>query len=281
MAADVDRGNPAEAGERSGRLARYFSAIRRNVALSRALAARRRRDARFNVVPYSLLELANLGALAITALVLIVIVLDPHIRPWQQALPEELVGFFKAVTRFGKSDWILISTGIFCIVAFILDATTLPARARIRRAVRALAALYVFAAVAISGIIVNLAKYLLGRARPRHFDESGSFAFDFWSDDASWASFPSGHATTGMAFGVALALIFPRLRWVFLCVGFWIAISRVFVGAHYPSDVLAGALLGGVTAWLLARVLARQRLIFGFAADGSLIRRRGVSGRLR
>jgi undecaprenyl-diphosphatase len=83
-----------------------------------------------------------------------------------------------------------------------------------------------------------------------------------------------------MAFGVALALLFPRLRWLFLCLGFWIAASRAFVGAHYPSDVLAGGLLGVLTSWLLARVLARYRLIFGFAGDGSLVRRKGASGRL-
>ena len=83
-----------------------------------------------------------------------------------------------------------------------------------------------------------------------------------------------------MALGVALALLFPRLRWVFLCIGFWIAVSRLFVGAHYPSDVFAGGLLGGVTAWLMARALARQRLVFGFDDEGSLVRRRGASGRL-
>ncbi len=48
-----------------------------------------------------------------------------------------------------------------------------------------------------------------------------------------------------MAFGVALALLFPRLFWVFLCLGFWIAASRPFIGVHYPSDMLAGGLLGG------------------------------------
>jgi membrane-associated phospholipid phosphatase len=284
MAADIDRsntGNRRKPDGGSSRLAQYLAGIRRNAALSRAIVTRRRRDIRFQVVPYSLFEIANLGAVTITALVLLVILFDPYVRPWQQALPERLVGFFKLVTRFGKSDWILISTGIFCIAAFILDATALPARARMRRAVRALAALYVFASVAISGITANFTKYLLGRARPRHFDESGSFAFDFWSSEASWASFPSGHSTTGMALGVALALLFPRLRSVFLCLGFWIGMSRVFVGAHYPSDVLGGCVLGGVTAWLFARVLARQRLVFGFAADGSLVRRPGASGRLR
>ena len=132
----------------------------------------------------------------------------------------------------------------------------------------------------LPGIVANIAKYVIGRARPKHFAEAGALAFDFWSGDASWASFPSGHATTAMALGLALALLFPRLRWVFLSLGFWIAVSRLFTRAHYPSDVLAGCLVGGLFAWLLARALARHRLIFGFDREGSLVRRQGASGRL-
>jgi undecaprenyl-diphosphatase len=145
---------------------------------------------------------------------------------------------------------------------------------------RSLAAFYVFASVAIAGIVANLSKYVIGRARPKLFTDAGSFSFDFLSFEADWASFPSGHATTGMALGLSLALLFPRFRWVFLTLGFWIAVSRLFVGAHYPSDVLAGGLLGALTAWLLARALARHRLLFGFDRDGGLMRRRTASGRL-
>jgi len=83
-----------------------------------------------------------------------------------------------------------------------------------------------------------------------------------------------------MALGVALALLFTRLRWVFLSLGFWIAVSRLFIGVHYPSDVLAGGLLGGLTAWLIARALAQRRLLFDFNGKGRLIRRQSASARL-
>ena len=128
--------------------------------------------------------------------------------------------------------------------------------------------------------MINVIKVIFGRARPKLFEDAGSYSFDFWARDSDYASFPSGHATTAMAFGVALALLFPRLRWVFLCIGMWIAISRMFVRAHYPSDVLAGCLIGGAAAWLLARWLAQRRLVFGFDDGGRLVRRPGASGRL-
>ena len=275
MATEIDR---TGANERSA-LARRRSALRFNWSAARALAARRR-DLRFMVVPYDPLRVVNAAAVVISLLLLAVVMLDPYLTAWQRSLPEELVAFFKLVTRFGKSDWILIGCATALLLCILLDATALRRRRQARRAVRAAAAFYVFVAVALSGIIVNLAKRIIGRARPRHFDETGSLSFDFWTGDSSWASFPSGHATTAMAFGVALALLFPRLRWIFLCLGFWIAASRMFVSAHYPSDVLAGGLLGGVTAWLIARMLAQRRIVFGFSESGGLIRRRGASGRL-
>lgn len=265
---------------RLGRAARVWAGARRNLTMSRAFAARRRRDLRFRIVPYDGFQIANAAAIAASVHALIIIVLDPYLPVWQAGLPKVLVGFFEVVTRFGKSDWILVSTGLFFIAALLADASRLKARQRMRRAIRASAAGYVFLSVAISGLVVNAFKYGVGRARPRLFEDAGSFAVDFWRADAAWASFPSGHATTAMAVAVALALLFPRARWIFLCLGFWVAMSRVFVRAHYPSDVLAGCLLGALAAWLLARALARQRLLFGFDDNGILIRRRGASGRL-
>jgi membrane-associated phospholipid phosphatase len=254
--------------------------LRRNTELSRSLASRRRRDTRFRLVPYGGFELVNFATIFLTALALAAVMLDPYLTVWHAHLPPRLVDLFRTVTRFGKSDWILVSTGLFFLAMLMLDASALKARLRVRRAMRTLAAGYVFAAVALAGIIANLSKSIIGRARPKHFDETGSLSFDFWSGDSSWASFPSGHATTAMALGVALALLFPRLRWVFLCLCFWIAVSRLFVEAHYPSDVIAGGMLGSVMAWLMARALARRRLVFGFGHDGQLVRRKGASGRL-
>jgi membrane-associated phospholipid phosphatase len=276
MAMEFER-RPAAGRNRAFSL---YSRFNGNLSLSRRLIARRRRDLRFRVVPYDGFQIANAGVVVATLLAILVAVFDPLIFAWQEKLPESVVTLFRQVTRFGKSDWILISTGFFLVLMLILDATALTVRQRIRRTVRSVAAFYVFASVAGSGIVANFSKYAIGRARPKHFPETGSVSFDFWSGDASWASFPSGHATTAMALGVSLALLFPRLRWVFLCLGLWIAASRLFILAHYPSDMFAGCLLGGTAAWLIARALARRRLVFGFDADGGLIRRRGASGRL-
>jgi membrane-associated phospholipid phosphatase len=57
-------------------------------------------------------------------------------------------------------------------------------------------------------------------------------------------SFPSGHATVAFACATVLALAVPRLRWPLFALAAAIAWSRVYVGVHYPGDVLAGAVLG-------------------------------------
>ena len=76
------------------------------------------------------------------------------------------------------------------------------------------------------------------------------------------SSFPAGHAATAFAGAVLLSYVAPRLAPAFLSLAALIAWSRVYDGVHYPSDVLAGAVLGalvGVAAAALVRLAERRR----------------------
>jgi undecaprenyl-diphosphatase len=78
-------------------------------------------------------------------------------------------------------------------------------------------------------------------------------------DLPSTSSFPSGHATVSFACATVLALAVPRLRAPLFALAALIAFSRVYVGVHYPFDVLAGAALGlllGVGIAIARRMLA-------------------------
>ncbi|HEX4930199.1 MAG TPA: phosphatase PAP2 family protein [Gaiellaceae bacterium] len=74
-------------------------------------------------------------------------------------------------------------------------------------------------------------------------------------------SFPSGHATVSFACASVLALAVPRLRVPLYALAVLISFSRVYVGVHYPFDVLVGAVLGvaiAIALRMLARALRRS-----------------------
>ena len=64
-------------------------------------------------------------------------------------------------------------------------------------------------------------------------------------------SFPSGHVLHATAFSSLLGFYYPAALWALVPAALLIALSRVALGLHYPSDVAAGAAIGSVTATLL------------------------------
>ena len=61
-------------------------------------------------------------------------------------------------------------------------------------------------------------------------------------------SFPSGHASTAVAGAIAASRVVPSASWAFWGLATLMAYSRIYVGVHYPGDVVAGALFGAAVA---------------------------------
>lgn len=110
-----------------------------------------------------------------------------------------------------------------------------------------------FGAVAASGIIANVIKVIACRPRPPLFIEESITAWNVFGFqiDYMWNSFPSGHATTGLAIAVAGSAVYPRLKQAFWIIGLAIALGRIMLNVHYLSDVLTGSLIGVVVAEIL------------------------------
>jgi membrane-associated phospholipid phosphatase len=189
---------------------------------------------------------------------LAMIVRDGALTLAARSEPQSLRTFAEHTTNIGKSGWILVLSGaIFLIAAGIARSADFE-KHRLKAVYYATCAGYMFLSVALSGIIVNLVKRAIGRARPEFFDQFGAFHFQHFAGNAGFESLPSGHATTDGAIFMALAILCPKYRIPLLVIGFTFAMTRIFVGAHYLSDVIAGYSFGMWYAYMSAIVFLRH-----------------------
>ena len=171
--------------------------------------------------------------------------------------------FFRATTDIGTAGWVLVTTAILGLAISVMNLKLLPRARRWFWASLHADLNFTFFTVGVTGILASLIKNTIGRARPKHLDTLGHLEFDFARFEASFASFPSGHSTTFGALCMVLFLLLPRRLWplwlVFAVLG---GVSRIIVGAHYPSDVAAGLAFGGILTLLAARWLAKRGVLF-------------------
>lgn len=111
-------------------------------------------------------------------------------------------------------------------------------------------------ALAIGFLCTNVAlKHLASRPRP-WLDVAGLTALVAEHDPNS---FPSGHTCAAFAFASALWHTAPEkwMRRAALAAAVLMGLSRLYVGVHYPSDVIVGALVGLLSGWVAARLIRR------------------------
>jgi membrane-associated phospholipid phosphatase len=185
-----------------------------------------------------------------------------------QRVPEWLVGVFDEVTDFGKSVWILVPIAL-TLVALALLAS--PALSRMSRGVVAAVAVrlgFLFLAICLPGLCFAALKRLIGRARPLVEGSADPFVYRPLGWSVEYASFPSGHAIDAFAIATALGALWPRARPVLWTYAVVIATSRLVLTAHFPSDAIAGAVIGVVGVLLVRDWFAARGLVFVLDSKG-------------
>lgn len=110
-------------------------------------------------------------------------------------------------------------------------------------------------AMAIAGVVARGIKIATARARPSvRIDEAANR--NHWS--SKYHAFPSGHVAASMGFFGVLLLARRPIGLACLPIPILIGISRMYVAAHYLSDVVCAAILGFVCAIFVARALLRE-----------------------
>lgn len=91
-------------------------------------------------------------------------------------------------------------------------------------------------------------KNLFGRVRPCNIIEDAKVLVHC----SGSGSFPSSHAVNNFAVAVYFYRLFPKYKWILLSVAAVMALTRPYVGVHYPSDIIAGAAIGSAIGYLFS-----------------------------
>ena len=105
----------------------------------------------------------------------------------------------------------------------------------------------------------TILKPWIGRIRPCHVVEGARVITACGNN----LSFPSGHATNTMAAAILFGLIYRRALIPALVLSVLVSYSRIYIGIHYPGDMVAGWIIGGGIAWGMVKLyhnVLRRRL---------------------
>lgn len=138
------------------------------------------------------------------------------------------------ITAFGVSTWYIVASIILYLFFHFVYENKLHA-ARF---------LFVSLSLCITGIFINVLKWIAGRYRPVELFNHGNFGFEFFRVGYEWASFPSGHSQTAFTLATAVTLLKPRWGIPLFVIAGVVGISRIILTSHYLSDVIAGAGIG-------------------------------------
>lgn len=122
------------------------------------------------------------------------------------------------------------------------------------------ALLSIVLATALALIVADLDWRFVFRQRP--YTTLPNNVDDFWKHVWSvYSSYPSGHSRETAMYGYLTYKFIPKLKWLMILLVIFVGWSRIYVGAHYPSDVIAGIIIGGLTAKIALMIVREIQIL--------------------
>jgi len=160
-------------------------------------------------------------------------------------------GLVAAVSRFGDWPELMIAGALGVVLARLCG------NVRWQRIL-----LSAMIASTLAGMAVNASRLTTGRTRPRANAEQGWYGPNHGGKwlvgEADFNSFPSGHTATAVGFAGVILFSAPLWGVVAMVGAGGIALARILLGAHHPSDVVTATLLSLAVAWLVWEYLGRR-----------------------
>ncbi len=221
-------------------------------------------------------------AVGIGLVVAAMLLVDPLVAGLRSRLAAPVLVVAERLTDLGLGGVVLWPLGLLLAYVLALRGSLDDMGRRVASAVIARLG-FLFLSIAGVGLLVTVVKRLLGRARPYaawHLPgEYPQLTFHWLAWKSTFASFPSGHATTVFATAVAFGALYPRARRALLALAVVVAATRVVLGSHFPSDVIAGGVVACVFVLWMVKVFAARRLVFQVDAEGCIAPMAGPSAR--
>ncbi|MBB5047920.1 undecaprenyl-diphosphatase [Rhodopseudomonas rhenobacensis] len=208
-----------------------------------------------------------LTALVALAIAVLMVALDAREIGWMPPRGTAWLWPVKIVTDFGKATYLLWALAA-ALLALLLITPRLAGWSRGVLLAFGTRVQFIFFAVLVPVLAGEVLKGAIGRGRPFVGGEANAFNFSYWSWNEAYSSLPSGHATAAFALAFAVAALWPQLRGVMIVYALAIAVSRLLLLAHHPSDVVAGALTGVIGAMAVRYWFAARHLAFTIERDG-------------
>jgi len=252
----------------AGRFRTLRAVADRSLGNSRSTVAliRRRSTRRHSAFPAIAWQMPAL--IVVTLIVICFLILDEPAAAFRGQWPGSIGRLAAQMTDIGLGVWYVVPAILALIVVNQIDWNRFSGQRLLLLYNWTILSAYALISVGGALLLSNIAKNVIGRGRPMHYADHGVHAFNPLSGDASWASFPSGHSSTVGAVVGVLVLLVPWSRWVVIPFGMWLVATRIVVGAHHPSDVVAGFAFGFVVAALVAIGFARFGYLFARVREG-------------